>query len=74
MAGKVARGGCLLGNFCVTRSAVFNAVERKHQTRHAYRCISDSLLAYRLKISLTTNHALHSVFGAREMVVSLISR
>jgi hypothetical protein len=43
-------GGLLAWNFSVTRSTVLQGCGEKNSVKYACRCISDSLLAYRLNI------------------------
>jgi hypothetical protein len=59
--GDLARGGFLCAwNFSVTRSPVLMEAERSTRPNMTMHCISDSLLAYHLKIPLAKNNALVS--------------
>ena len=57
--GEVTRARCLLACYiCVTRSVLLTVAERT-RTNWRCRCLSDSLLAYRLKIPQAKDRALH---------------
>jgi len=58
--GELARGGCLCAwNFSVTRSFVLFVGGGWTRQTWRCRCVSDSLLVYRLKIPRVKNNALN---------------
>jgi len=74
--GEVARGGCAVAwNVRVTRSTVLRKTEGRHWTNQYAVCISDSLLAYCLKIPQTKIRELHyRGIGAPEVLSYPVSR